>query len=92
MLKNLRSLSTLLAINTMLVLAVPGLLIGVDAIAQTPAGAHGKTTGIPEKKSDGTWESLKAGQQKNKRHKRKSMHCAKLRPNDKLDRTVSPMN
>jgi hypothetical protein len=64
MLKNLRSLSTLLAINTMLVLAVPGLLISVDAIAQTPAGAHSKTTGIPEKKSDGTWESLKAGQQK----------------------------
>ncbi len=27
-------------------------------------GGHSKTTGIPEKKSDGTWESLKPGQQK----------------------------
>ena len=64
MLKNLRSFSALLAVNTMLVLAVPGLLISFNAVAQTPSGAHGKTTGIPEKKSDGTWESLKAGQQK----------------------------
>jgi hypothetical protein len=64
MLKNLRSFSTSLAVNTMLVLGVASLALSFDAVAQTPSGAHGKTTGIPEKKSDGTWESLKAGQQK----------------------------
>ena len=64
MLKNLRSFSALLAVNTMLVLGVASLVLSFDAVAQTPSGAHGKTNGIPEKKSDGTWESLKAGQQK----------------------------
>jgi hypothetical protein len=64
MLKNLRSFSSLLAINTMLVLGVASLALSFDAVAQTPSSTHGKTTGIPEKKSDGTWESLKAGQQK----------------------------
>jgi len=64
MLKNLRSFSASLAVNTMLVLGVASLALSFDAVAQTPSGAHGKTTGIPEKKSDGTWESLKAGQQK----------------------------
>ena len=64
MLKNLRSFSSSLAINTMLVLGVASLALSFDAVAQTSSSTHGKTTGIPEKKSDGTWESLKAGQQK----------------------------
>ena len=64
MLKNLRSFSASLAINTMLVLGMASLALSFDALAQTPAGNHSKTTGVPEKKSDGTWESLKAGQQK----------------------------
>lgn len=35
------------------------------ALAQpTPSAAHGKSTAIPEKKPDGTWESLKPAQQK----------------------------
>lgn len=35
------------------------------SFAQTPSGAaHGKTTAIPEKKPDGTWESLNHSQQK----------------------------
>ena len=64
MLKNLRSFSASLAVNTMLVLGVASLALSFDAVAQTPSSTHGKTTAIPEKKSDGTWESLKAGQQK----------------------------
>jgi hypothetical protein len=64
MLKNLYSFSASLAINTMLVLGVASLALSFDAAAQSPAATQGKTTGIPEKKSDGTWESLKAGQQK----------------------------
>lgn len=63
MLKNLRSLSASLAIITTLVLGAPSLILSVDAIAQTPAATQGKTTGIPERKSDGTWEGLKLGQQ-----------------------------
>ena len=35
-----------------------------SVVAQTVAGAQGKTTGIPEKKPDGTWEGLNSGQQK----------------------------
>ena len=64
MLKNLRSFSASLAVNTMLVLGVASLALSFNAVAQTPSSTQGKTTGIPEKKSDGTWESLKAGQQK----------------------------
>jgi hypothetical protein len=64
MLKNLRSLSASLAINTTLVLGAFGLVLSVDAIAQTPVATQGKTTSIPEKKSDGTWEGIKPGQQK----------------------------
>lgn len=33
------------------------------AFAQTASPAHGKATGVPEKKSDGSWESLKPAQQ-----------------------------
>jgi len=48
----------------LLAIGLVGLTQSSSAFAQTPAGAHGKTTGIPEKKPDGTWESLKPGQQK----------------------------
>jgi hypothetical protein len=48
----------------MLVIGALGSMQSTDAFAQTPAAGHGKTTGIPEKKPDGTWESLKPGQQK----------------------------
>ncbi len=35
-----------------------------DSVAQTsPSAAHGKTTAIPEKKPDGTWDNLKPAQQ-----------------------------
>jgi len=49
-----------------LALAIGPLALEI-AYSQTPApgnGAHSKTTGIPEKKPDGTWESLKSAQQK----------------------------
>jgi hypothetical protein len=48
----------------MLVIAALGSAQSSGAIAQTPTGSHGKTTGIPEKKPDGTWEGLKPEQQK----------------------------
>jgi hypothetical protein len=34
------------------------------ANAQSTGASHGKTTGVPEKKPDGTWEGLSPGQQK----------------------------
>jgi len=38
--------------------------LGVStAQAQSASPAHGKSTGTPEKKSDGSWESLKPAQQ-----------------------------
>lgn len=64
MLKKLRSLSALLGISMMLTISILGSALSSDAFAQTSAAGHGKTTGIPEKKPDGTWESLKPGQQK----------------------------
>ena len=48
----------------MLVIGALGSAQSSEAFAQAPAGAHGKTTGIPEKKPDGTWEGLKPEQQK----------------------------
>ena len=48
----------------MLILGTFGSIQSSGALAQTPAGAHGKATGIPEKKPDGTWEGLKPEQQK----------------------------
>jgi hypothetical protein len=57
MLKNLRSCCAVLVISSSLGLSA-------HAFAQSSPGAHGKTTGIPEKKPDGTWESLKPEQQK----------------------------
>lgn len=64
MLKNLRPSCASLAVTMVLTLGVFTLTQGSKASAQTPGGTHGKTTGIPEKKPDGTWESLKPGQQK----------------------------
>jgi hypothetical protein len=48
----------------MLVMGALGSAASSDVLAQTSAVGHGKTTGIPEKKPDGTWESLKTEQQK----------------------------
>ena len=64
MLNSPRSLSAILSISMMLVLGTFGSLQSSGALAQPTAGAHGKTTGIPEKKPDGTWEGLKPEQQK----------------------------
>lgn len=64
MLKNLRTLKVSLSISMMLATGALGLVQSSNVFAQTPAASHGKTTGIPEKKPDGTWESLKPMQQK----------------------------
>jgi len=64
MLNYSRSLSVSIGISLALAFAVIGSTQSSSVLAQTPAGAHGKTTGIPEKKPDGTWESLKPEQQK----------------------------
>jgi hypothetical protein len=64
MLNNLRSQSISFSISIMLGIAALGLGHSTDTLAQTPSASHGKTTGIPEKKPDGTWESLKPAQQK----------------------------
>ena len=64
MLNHSRSFSASISISVVLVIGAFGSTQSSSALAQTPAGAHGKTTGIPEKKPDGTWESLKPGQQK----------------------------
>ena len=48
----------------MLALSTLGSIQSSNALAQAPAGTHGKATGIPEKKPDGTWEGLKPEQQK----------------------------
>ena len=57
MLKNLRS------IFAVLVLAFSALSLPT-AFAQTTTNSQGKSVAAPEKKQDGTWESLKPGQQK----------------------------
>jgi len=57
---------------TALVAVLFGAFVGIGApLAQAQgstanggSGGHGKPTGIPERKSDGTWESLKPAQQK----------------------------
>jgi len=64
MLKNLCSACATLSVSIALTLGLLGLAQSTKASAQTAAGVHGKTTGVPEKKPDGTWESLKPGQQK----------------------------
>jgi len=46
-----------------LLLSVWGLGISSALAQSTPSAAHGKATAIPEKKPDGTWESLKPAQQ-----------------------------
>ena len=47
-----------------LVISVFGLHTSVAQAQSAPNAAHGKTTAIPEKKPDGTWEGLKPAQQK----------------------------
>ncbi len=66
MLKTLRSLSASLTISTALMMGLGalGLTQSPSVLAQTSPGAHGKATGVPEKKPDGTWEGLKPEQQK----------------------------
>jgi hypothetical protein len=48
----------------MLAIGALGSIQSSNVFAQTSAASHGKATGIPEKKPDGTWEGLKPGQQK----------------------------
>lgn len=57
MLKNLRSTFAVLAL-AFSALSLP------TAFAQTTTNSQGKSVAAPEKKQDGTWESLKPGQQK----------------------------
>ena len=64
MLNQPRSLSASLSISMMLVLGAFGSVQSSSALAQSPVGVHSKSTGIPEKKPDGTWEGLKPEQQK----------------------------
>ena len=47
-----------------LVISAFGLHTSVAQAQSVPNAAHGKTTAIPEKKPDGTWEGLKPAQQK----------------------------
>lgn len=63
MLNNLRSTCAALTISSVLGLAFSA--IGSPAaFAQTATGTQGKSASIPERKPDGTWESLKPAQQK----------------------------
>jgi len=64
MLKNRQSLIALLSIGMMLMIGALGSVQSSDLFAQTSATAPGKISSIPEKKPDGTWESLKPEQQK----------------------------
>ena len=64
MLKNRWSLSASASISMMLAISALGSIQSSNVFAQTSAASHGKATGIPEKKPDGTWEGLKPGQQK----------------------------
>ena len=64
MLKNLRSCCAVFVISSSLGLTLAALGLSASAFAQSSPGAHGKTTGIPEKKPDGTWEGLRPEQQK----------------------------
>ena len=64
MLNQLRSFSASISISMMLVLGTFGSVQSSGAFAQSPAGVHSKSAGIPEKKPDGTWEGLKPEQQK----------------------------
>lgn len=62
MLKNLRSTCVVLTINAVLILAVSTMSLP-SASAQTASSSNSKSTATPEKKPDGTWESLKPAQQ-----------------------------
>lgn len=62
MLKNLRSTCATLMISSALVLTFSA-IGSPSALGQTATGNPGKSASVPEKKPDGTWESLKSGQQ-----------------------------
>ena len=64
MLKKPRFLSAALSVSMMLAIGTAGSMHSSGALAQAATGSHGKNTGIPEKKPDGTWEGLKPEQQK----------------------------
>lgn len=64
MLKKICSLGNPIIISMMVSLGVCGLTVSSSVVAQTVMSGQGKTTGIPEKKPDGTWEGLNLGQQK----------------------------
>jgi len=64
MLKKICSLGAPIIISMMVILNVCGLTMSSSVVAQTVAGAQGKTSSITEKKPDGTWEGLNPGQQK----------------------------
>lgn len=52
------------AVSALLIMGAYGFSgFGISAYAQNTGAPHGKATGIPEKKPDGTWESLKPNQQ-----------------------------
>ena len=60
-----RSIKSLIAIPTVVLAITAYSLVATSAYAQSsPAVTHGKSTAIPEKKPDGTWESLSPSQQK----------------------------
>lgn len=64
MLKNARSILASLAMSLGVALTLSALGLSTSAKAQPATTSHGKSTGIPEKKPDGTWEGLKPEQQK----------------------------
>jgi len=64
MLKKPRSLRAAISISMMMAISIAGSIQSSGVGAQTAPTSHGKSTGIPEKKPDGTWEGLKPEQQK----------------------------
>ena len=60
-----RSIKSLIAMPVMVLAINAAGVVSTSAFAQSSGGAaHSKTTAIPEKKPDGTWESLSPSQQK----------------------------
>ena len=58
---SIRSLK--ISVCALIALACVGLNISAASAQTATAAAHGKASGIPEKKPDGTWEGLKPAQQ-----------------------------
>lgn len=59
-----RTTRTHLAISLTLIATCYTCILSPAFAQSAPSAAHGKATAIPEKKPDGTWESLKPAQQK----------------------------